>query len=332
MIAIPHYIDPRFDRAARHRNDADWLAAQLTASATRLVPVWRSRNLVGGPPGSPAAILLPGDLPGWRERAGEIVLLGVTSAASGAGDSIPTLPFDAGPAGTAPTSYVAVDFSAVPDPAADPVLGGLGRFVDLRAVGPLLARADGALLAQARAVTWWHQRHLHCGVCGSLTESRAAGHQRRCLNPACAAEHFPRTDPAVIMLIHDGGERCMLGRQKSWPAGMHSVLAGFVEPGESLEGCVAREVHEEAGIPVTDIRYFGSQPWPFPQSLMVAFTARAAGFDLHPDPDELEHLAWYQRDWLIAQAATPIGTGAFALPRRDSIARVMLDHWLGVGP
>ncbi len=314
-MIVPHfYLDPGFDRAADRRRDLAWLDSRLGVAGTRLVPVWRARNLIAGPREAPRAVLLPGDLAGWREIAGVVALLGV-----------------AGPAEPeAGTALVAVDVSPLAEPSAHPLLAGRGVFVDLRSSGPLLPHAEGALLAYARGLMWWHSRHRFCGVCGSPTESREAGHQRLCLNPACKAQHFPRTDPAVIVLVHHG-DRCLLGRQKNWPAGMHSVLAGFVEPGESLESCVAREVFEESGVRVTDIRYHSSQPWPFPQSLMLGFTARAATTDLRPDLEELEHVGWYQRDWLKAQSATPVGTGAFALPRRDSVARVLVDEWLGQG-
>jgi NAD+ diphosphatase len=161
-------------------------------------------------------------------------------------------------------------------------------------------------------------------VCGGVTHSRDAGHRREC--GACGTSHFPRTDPAVIVLVHDG-ERCLLGRQSQWPAGMHSVLAGFVEPGESLEACVAREVAEESGILVDGVTYHSSQPWPFPQSLMIGFTARAVTTAILADDDELEHVGWYSRAFL--KALPP--DGPFRLPRPDSIARRLLDEWLGEG-
>jgi NAD+ diphosphatase len=147
---------------------------------------------------------------------------------------------------------------------------------------------------------------------------------RRCPNPACGATHFPRTDPAVIMLVVDG-ERCLLGRQSQWPPGMHSTLAGFVEPGESLERAVAREVREEAGIEIDDVAYHSSQPWPFPSSLMLGFTARATTTELRVDTTELEAARWFEKDWLLAHE----DDDAFRLPRRDSIARRLIEDWLG---
>lgn len=200
------------------------------------------------------------------------------------------------------------------------------EFVDLRRVGALLSATDAALAAFARALLWWHGRTGFCGVCGAPTLSREAGHVRLC--SGCGASHFPRTDAAVIVLVHDG-DRVLLGRQRQWPQGMYSVLAGFVEPGESLEQTVAREVMEESGIAVTDIRYQSSQPWPFPQSLMLGFTARALTDAVAFDAEELEDCRWYTRQELLAVPADAVaGDAPFALPRPDSIARRLVDKWL----
>ncbi len=193
----------------------------------------------------------------------------------------------------------------------------------MRRVGPLLPRHEGALLAYARGIAYWHERHRFCGVCGAPTQSAEGGHVRRCTGPACGTTHFPRTDPAVIMLVHDG-ERCLLGRKPGWPAGMHSTLAGFVEPGESLEEAVAREVFEEAGIRVDDVTYHSSQPWPFPASLMLGFHARARTLEITVDPEELEHAAWFERSFLLARQ----DDDTLRLPRRDFIARRLVEDWL----
>jgi NAD+ diphosphatase len=308
MIEPLPYAHPALDRAADRRRDEAWLAEVLARPETRLVPVWRAKSLIAGPRDAPTPVLPSAADAWWREAAGDLALLGLVDG----------------------VAHVAVDVSHVPDPRRDPVLSGLGAFVDLRTCGPLLAHGDAALLAHARALMWWHTRHRFCGVCGHATESREAGYQRRCGNPDCRALHFPRIDPAIIVLVHDG-ERVVLGRQKGWPAGMHSVLAGFLEPGESLEDCVRREVREETGLELETIGYYGSQPWPFPQSVMLGFVARAAAAaatELRIDAEELEHAAWYDRPYLRACADTPIGTGAFALPRKDSIARRMVDAWI----
>jgi NAD+ diphosphatase len=184
-------------------------------------------------------------------------------------------------------------------------------------------RAEGSVLAYARGMIWWHSRHRFCGVCGGPTESAEAGHVRRCLDAACATTHFPRTDPAVIMLVTDG-ERALLGRQKAWPKGQHSTLAGFVEPGECLEDAVAREVCEETGIRVEEVRYHSSQPWPFPASIMLGFTASAATTEIAVDTSELEDARWFERGWIRRHG----DDDEFRLPRRDSIARHLIEDWL----
>src|SRR5690606_4413961 len=170
---------------------------------------------------------------------------------------------------------------------------------------------DAGLLAYARAMILWRQRHRHCGSCGAATRSESAGHVMKCTNPDCGAEQFPRLDPAVIVLVTDG-ERALLGRQASWPAGRYSTVAGFVEPGESLEDAVAREVREETGVEVDAVDYHSSQPWPFPSSLMLGFTAHASRTDILRVDDELEDVRWWTR--------AEIAGGAVGLPFTHSIS------------
>lgn len=295
------YASARLDRAALLRRDAAWLAARLTDPATRLLPVWRSHSFVVTGEVPAAAHLAAG-------RAGELVELAETVVLLGMVGEV---------------AHFAIDLSRLDAPDVHPLLQAQGQFVDLRSVGPLIGHDEGGLLAYARGLMHWHARHRFCGVCGAPTESVEAGHVRRCTDPACAAMHFPRTDPAVIVLVTDG-DRALLGRQKSWPPGMHSVLAGFVETGESLEDTVRREVHEETGILVDDVSYHSSQPWPFPSSIMLGFTARAATTTLHIDGNELESAAWFERDFLLNSPENEI----FKLSRRDSIARRLVDDWL----
>jgi NAD+ diphosphatase len=200
-----------------------------------------------------------------------------------------------------------------------------GRPVDawtgLREVGADLDDLDAGLLVQAIGILAWHERNPFSPLSGGATTVEKAGWVRR--DEATGVELFPRTDPAVIMLVHDGGDRCVLGRQAVWPPGRFSILAGFVEPGESAEAAVAREVAEEVGLRVTDIRYVGSQPWPFPQSLMLGFVARAEDpGPLRLDPDEIEEARWFTRDELRS------GAGPRALPPPVSIARHIIDRWI----
>jgi len=200
-----------------------------------------------------------------------------------------------------------------------------GRQVDawagLREVGAELGDLDAGLLVQAIGILEWHERNRFSPLTGAETTIERAGWTQR--DPTTGTELFPRTDPAVIMLVHDGGDRVVLGRQAVWPPGRFSILAGFVEPGESAEAAVVREVAEEVGLQVTDVRYVGSQPWPFPQSLMLGFVARAVNADpLRLDPDEIEEARWFTRDELRS------GAGPRALPPPVSIARHILDRWV----
>jgi NAD+ diphosphatase len=191
----------------------------------------------------------------------------------------------------------------------------------LRELGADLADLDAGLLVQAIGILEWHDRHRFSPLTGVPTTVERAGWVQR--DPTTGAEFFPRTDPAVIMAVHDGGDRLVLGRQAAWPPGRFSILAGFVEPGESAEAAVVREVAEEVGLRVTDVRYVGSQPWPFPQSLMLGFVARVEGDDtLRPDVSEIEEAHWFTRRELQS------GAGARALPPPVSIARHIIDRWV----
>jgi len=200
------------------------------------------------------------------------------------------------------------------------------RASDLRALGPLLDDHDAGLLVHAVGLVNWHQAHPRCARCGAATEVVRGGSVRRC--PHDGSEHFPRTDPAVIVLVTDGADRCVLGRQPPWPQGRYSTLAGFVEPGESAEQAVVREVREESGLRVRDVRYVASQPWPFPSSLMLGFTA-VCDADAAPRPadGELDDVRWFGREELQAAASWGAGPG-LQLPGAVSIARYLIDGWL----
>ena len=300
------YAAGGLDRVGHLRKDPAWLADRLEHASTRFVPVWRALNLVQDTPEGPVPLLLERDrVAPVLDATASPVLLGIEGEAA----------------------LFALDLSAADSPLDILSLDPPGhRFLDLRAFGPLLGRRDGAVLAYAKGMMHWHARHRFCGVCGSPTVSAEAGHVRHCSNPDCKASHFPRTDPAVIMLVSDG-ENCLLGRQAVWPAGMYSTLAGFVEPGESLEEAVAREVHEEAGIEVDSVIYHSSQPWPFPASIMLGFVATARTRDIRIATDELQDARWFSRRWLLDQPDGP----EFRRPRQDSIARRLIDDWLARG-
>lgn len=293
------YASGPLDRADLMRADQRALAQALENSETRLIPVWQGLNLVqfGA---SLTACMPPLEAVDITSIAASPIFLGLDK------DGV---------------AHFAVDFSN--DEMPPDLIAGAG-FEDLRKVGPMLSADAGAILAYARGLVYWQQRHRFCGVCGSPTRALKGGHELRCTNPDCNTPHFPRTDPAVIMLVHDGGDRIVLGRQPNWRPGMHSVLAGFVEPGESLEDAVAREVYEEVGLQVTDIEYRSSQPWPFPSSIMLGFVARAIGTDLRPALHEIESAQWMSRDQVIASPEDE----TFHLPSQDSIARQLILGWL----
>jgi NAD+ diphosphatase len=295
------YASNGLDRVSHLRRDGAWLTEQLADPRSRFQPVWRSRNFIARGEQPAAGWLSVASLRDQLEAGATVALLGI---------------FEGVP-------HFTIDLSEVEDPLVLPGIGELGEFFDLRRVGPTLGHSEGGMLAYARGILHWHSRHRFCGVCGSPTLLTDAGHQRRCTNPDCNASHFPRTDPAVIMLVHRG-DRCLLGRQPQFAPGMHSTLAGFVEPGESLEDAVAREVQEETGILVDEVRYHSSQPWPFPASIMLGFHARAVTDEMTVDTNELESAAWFERDWILNHAADDV----FRLPRPDSIARRLVEDWL----
>jgi NAD+ diphosphatase len=193
----------------------------------------------------------------------------------------------------------------------------------LREVGVLLSDRDAGLFATMLGLANWHAAHTHCPRCGAPTQPDLSGWIRRC--PKDDSEHYPRTDPAVIMAVTDDANRLLLARSPSWPEGRLSVLAGFVEPGESLEAAVAREVLEEVGVVVDQVRYLGNQPWPFPSSLMVGFTSRAVDPTLHLDMDEIVEALWVTRAELREMASA----GRFGISPSVSIARRIIEDWYG---
>ncbi|MFB4297091.1 NAD(+) diphosphatase [Actinomadura sp. NTSP31] len=278
------------DRVALKRRDDAWLAAAWADPGTRVLVVQDGRSLVTHEP-EPALVLLAPD----RAPDGDRWLLGVD------GDG---------------TAYFGV-------PGELPAIEGAAP-AGLRRVGAVLPDRDSGLLTHAVALEHWHRTHRFCPRCGAETRVTAAGHVRVC--PQDGSQHFPRVDPAVIMLVTDADDRILLARGPQWPADRRSILAGFVEPGESLEQAVAREVEEEVGLAVRDVRYLGSQPWPLPQSLMLGFTATADGtVPLRPDPEEILDAAWYTRDELRAA----IESGEIVAPGVLSIAAQLIMRWYG---
>ena len=219
----------------------------------------------------------------------------------------------------------AVDLDGAADPADGP-LEGLGRFEDLRAIAMRLPKTDAAILATAKQMFEWRRRHKFCASCGQPSEVSDGGWKRVC--PACKVEHFPRTDPVVIMLaVH--GEKCLLGRQAAWPKGMFSALAGFLEPGESIEEACARELMEEAALRAVKVRYHSTQPWPYPSSLMIGLIAEVEDEEGCPDQTELSEVRWFTRDEARKLLAGEIeGVNA---PSRLAIAMQLIKAWVEEG-
>ena len=288
--------EPVLDRRGDLRTDPGLLSRLLADPATRVLRLVGDRAEVEDRPDGTAGVSLTA--PGPDDSAHLAIYLGDSGGAA----------------------HVAV----LTDPATaadDAVLAPAMR--TLREVGARLDPLGGALFAGTLALANWHRSHGHCPRCGTPTEPASAGWTRRC--PRDGSEHYPRTDVAVIMAVVDDADRLLLARNQRFRSGGMSVLAGFVEPGETLAAAVAREVHEEVGIRVDEVTYLGDQPWPFPSSLMVGFRAHALTTDLRLQEDEIASARWFARDELLAAVAD----GSVHLPGRVSIARRLLEHWFG---
>ncbi|HEY1313339.1 MAG TPA: NAD(+) diphosphatase [Steroidobacteraceae bacterium] len=287
---------PYLDRVAHLRQDPAWFAAAFADERSRAIPVWNSRSLIVEGNTPRAAYLPLHQVPPERRSGLDLVLLGRS------GD----------------THYFTYDIESAEPPPMPPGT----RFEDLRLIAAALPMDEAGLLSYARAIISWRRRNRFCGACGASTVPAKSGHVLVCTNPSCRHEQFPRLDPAIIVLVGEG-DRALLGRQASWPVGRYSTIAGFVEPGESLEDAVAREVFEETGIEVDRIEYHSSQPWPFPASLMLGFTAHAITTEVHLNDQELEDARWFTRAELAANGTL--------LPPRQSISFRLIEDWFDAG-
>jgi NAD+ diphosphatase len=277
------------DRAAHRRSDAQWLAARWNDATSRVLMVSDGNVAIAGDP--PTLVLVaPTALP----------------------DVAPELRW-----------FLGLDGNGIAMFAARGDLPDRGMHANLRQVGAVLADRDAGLMTTAVALEAWHTTHTHCPRCGAPTTISEAGMVRVC--PVDASLHHPRVDPAVIMTVVDDDDRVLLGHQARWPARRFSTLAGFVEPGESLEQAVAREVHEETSVVVGSATYVGSQPWPFPNSLMLGFHAHATTTQITVDREEINEAHWFSRDDL----ATAVSSGHVLLPPQISIARRLIERWYG---
>jgi NAD+ diphosphatase len=302
------YANNPLDRASQLRTDLGWLADRLRDSNSRVVPFWQLNPFILAARTQQTMAEV-----GWLRPdaldlsdGGTTVFLGLDRDGS---------------------AYFAHDISAWPDPERTGPLAGLGSFEELRGISARLDGGDAAILAQAKALIDWHARHRFCGQCGMATSLQDAGYRRLCGD--CGAEHFPRTDPVVIMLA-TRGDMALLGRQPRFPPRMYSALAGFVEPGESIEEAVARELYEEAGIRVGGVRYHSTQPWPFPSSLMIGCNAAATPEQITIDGMELEDARWIERDQL-REIVDGRGGRRVLLPPPLAIAYQLIRWWCKEG-
>jgi len=293
------------DRASERRTDAEWLARQLESSDSLGIALWNGRPFVektkdGGVQIAYLPAKLVSELAGGMER---LLFMGLWQE----------------------TAIFCVDLEGQNDPGQGP-LQGFGEFKDLRQIALQLPATDAAILATAKSMFEWRRKHPFCSACGQPSEAKDGGWKRIC--PACATEHFPRTDPVVIMLAYHG-DRCMLGRQEAWPKGMFSALAGFLEPGESIEEACARELAEEAGLRTRQVRYHSTQPWPYPSSLMIGLIAEVEDDEGTPDQTELSEVRWFTREEARRLLAGEI-EGTFC-PQPMAIAHQLLRAWAHEG-
>jgi NAD+ diphosphatase len=289
------------DRASERRRDTAWIASLVDDPAARILPLRELRPLTRG---SSVPVLDWQKLAPWRQ----LIEHGATLVFLGIDDERP---------------YFAIDASGAEIPHADE-----GEAIDARTLAPLLPAGEAAILAEARSLVDWHARHRFCAQCGSPTRVTAAGWVRRC--PECKASHYPRSDPVTIMLAIRG-ERALLGRNRRRPGSRFSCLAGFMEPGETLEECVRREVHEESGVRVGRVKYLACQPWPFPSSLMMGFLCEALTEEITVDPEELAEARWFEREEIramVERAATgPDDPTQVSVPGPVAIAHQICRRW-----
>ena len=318
------YSHSTLDRADHLRKNEQQLDKLFQSADASVLPVYHGKLLIGYDKAShPALLKLPTNFSDINEHSFERVFLGLQ-------DNKPVF---------------AISLSSLSDANIAVFQDNVARqhpsfnqqqFADLRAMGSALPADDAALMAYARGVMYWQDHCQFCSRCGYQLTSIQAGHTKQCVNTNCNYQTFPRTDPAVIMLVtspatQEKPELCLLGRNSTWPPGVFSTLAGFVETGETLEQAVQREVLEESGISTHNVQYVASQPWPFPRSIMLGFEATATNTDIVLDPNELEDAQWFTRDELASFGTWGDTNYEYQLPRTDSIARHLIDRWIQRG-
>jgi len=291
------------DRASLKRSNEMWINDQFNNGSARIIPVSHSKILCTSIHNPRTIYLTKNDFNDVSNARESSIFLGISDK----------------------KTYFAIDLESMKSAS---ILNdkNSGEFHDLRQVMPLLNFRDSALLAIARFMINWQSRNRYCGKCGTPTKSADAGNLRICENTNCGQSHFPSMDPAIIVLV-SFGEYCLLGRQKIWPKGMYSTIAGFVEPGESIEDAVIREVKEETGVIVEKLEYQHSQPWLFPSSLMLGFTATAKGNEIKIDKNELEDARWFSRK----EIKDNLKKGLLRMPGKVAIAYHLIREWFDKG-
>ena len=308
------FASTTLDRAAHLRADTDALAAMWNDPQTLGFAYWQGKLLFKGADRTELAGL-PMDHPLFGGAPDAPIFLGLTPDG-------PRFVFDISdwqPDDLPDEHGSFFDKSTITHPDAPPE----HAFVDLRTQLAVLAKEDSEIAAAAKAIFGWHESHGYCAKCGQKTELEMAGWQRKC--PTCETRHFPRTDPVVIMLATHGNN-VLMGRSPGWPDGMFSLLAGFVEPGETIEAAARREVMEEVGVKIGQVDYLASQPWPFPASLMIGCKCQATSTEITIDPVEIEQARWFSREDMVDVFAGQM-PGVFPA-RPGSIAHYLLKNWL----
>ncbi len=310
-MALPQnpniFANNPLDRVSHKRLDASWIAEQLLSKDSFMLPMYKE-NIFVLPPAKPdgppeVGFMRPDLFAGAMADGASVLFLGLDKKQR---------------------AYFAIDLPGDTDPSKTGVLKGYGEFGDLRGLAMNIDAQDAAIAAQAKAVLKWHSTHKFCSACGAPSVIAEGGYRRDC--PQCKTQHFPRTDPVVIMLA-TLGDKALLGRQKIFPKGMYSALAGFVEPGESIEEAVARELYEEAACRVSQVTYRFTQPWPYPMSLMIGCTAVADSDGIKVDGIELEEAIWVSRDDLRGALEGSRNSGVM-IPPPFAIAHQLVRHFV----
>ncbi len=306
MELINTFAGSPVNRMGNERRNRDWLRQKMDDPNTGFLPLWQLR-----------ALMMPGEnlRISWcqKQEVMPFIMAGATVVFLGQINGIP---------------HFTVDVSASSDQKANAPLQDYGKWIDVRSAAASCSGPDAAILAQSRSMLDWHARHGFCSVCGQPSHLGEGGYSRKCTDDDCAAMHFPRTDPVTIMLVLDDEDNCLLGRQKFFAPNSYSALAGFMEPGETVEETVRREVFEEVGIRVGGVRYIFSQPWPFPSSLMMGCFAQAETSEIDLDPDELEEARWFTRPQIREMVGNWEDQSKLRMPAPLAIAHQLAAAWL----